>query len=227
MTAILRWDLLERTWARLRMRAICSLEHSISPQDVKYQFTGAVSYDLPVGKGRAMDLNGVGDAVLGGWTGNLIAYFSTGVPIASPTVGAGIAYFNQRPDSHAIRQAARRTTPPRGSTTTASRYHRVLLWPAAHLHISTTCVRWERRISTFRFTSTLLSARRRIFGFEIASYNIANRAQLGMPNVPSLTNVYQQLAANPTPSPASDEFGLITATVNSPRQFQFGGRFTF
>ena len=75
-----------------------NLEHSISPQDVKYQFTGEVSYDLPVGKGRAMNLNGVGDAVLGGWTANLIAYLSTGVPIASPVVGAGIAYFNQRPE---------------------------------------------------------------------------------------------------------------------------------
>ena len=27
------------------------LEHSVSPQDVKYQFTGTAFYDLPVGKG--------------------------------------------------------------------------------------------------------------------------------------------------------------------------------
>ena len=44
------------------------------------------------------NLNGVGDAILGGWTGNLIAYLSTGIPIATPVVGAPIAYFNQRPD---------------------------------------------------------------------------------------------------------------------------------
>ena len=30
-------------------------EHSVSPQDVKYQFTGQASYDLPVGKGQAVN----------------------------------------------------------------------------------------------------------------------------------------------------------------------------
>jgi hypothetical protein len=56
--------------------------------------------------------------------------------------------------------------------------------------------------------------------FEISSYNIANRAQLGMPSVPSITAVQTQLDVAAT-------FGQITATVNSPRQFQFGSRFTF
>jgi hypothetical protein len=55
---------------------------------------------------------------------------------------------------------------------------------------------------------------------EISSYNIANRAQLGMPNVPSITAVQSD------PSQAAI-FGQITSTVNSPRQFQFGSRFTF
>jgi hypothetical protein len=64
--------------------------------------------------------------------------------------------------------------------------------------------------------------------FEVSGYNIGNRAQLGMPKVPSLTNVDQQLAANPTPAPVPPtNFGLITATVNTPRQFQFAARFTF
>jgi hypothetical protein len=49
--------------------------------------------------------------------------------------------------------------------------------------------------------------------FEISSYNIANKAQLGMPGVPNLS-----VPAN---------FGLIQTTVNNPRQFQFGSRFTF
>src|SRR6202035_6140789 len=43
-------------WRNLRY------EHSVSPQDVKYQFTAQASYDLPVGKGRALNLNGVSDA---------------------------------------------------------------------------------------------------------------------------------------------------------------------
>jgi hypothetical protein len=56
--------------------------------------------------------------------------------------------------------------------------------------------------------------------FEIASYNIANRAQLGMPGTPSITSVQ----TNPAQAAV---FGLITSTVNSPRQFQFASRFTF
>ena len=55
---------------------------------------------------------------------------------------------------------------------------------------------------------------------EISSYNIGNYAQLGMPAVPDMTAVLTD------PSQAAN-FGQITATVNSPRQFQFGARFTF
>ena len=56
--------------------------------------------------------------------------------------------------------------------------------------------------------------------FDISSYNVANRAQLGQPGVPSITAVETQ------PSVAA-AFGQIMSTVNSPRQFQFGSRFTF
>ena len=79
-------------------------EHSVSPQDVKYQFTGEASYDLPVGKGRAVNLGRVSDAALGGWTVNAIGYLSTGVPIASPSSGVGQSYFNAacRPDVRSL-----------------------------------------------------------------------------------------------------------------------------
>src|SRR5215469_17260615 len=73
-------------------------DHSISPQDVKYSFTGQVSYDLPVGNGRAVDLHGVSNAILGGWTINGILYLSTGIPINAPSSGTSPSYFNQRAD---------------------------------------------------------------------------------------------------------------------------------
>jgi hypothetical protein len=56
--------------------------------------------------------------------------------------------------------------------------------------------------------------------FDASSYNVTNRPQLGMPGVPSITSVETQ------PAEAA-LFGQITSTVNSPRQFQFGARFTF
>lgn len=56
--------------------------------------------------------------------------------------------------------------------------------------------------------------------FEISSYDLGNRAQIGMPGVPNMTAV----TTNPSQAAA---FGQVTATVNSPGQFQFGSRFTF
>jgi hypothetical protein len=50
---------------------------------------------------------------------------------------------------------------------------------------------------------------------DLTSYNVANKAQLGAP------------AVNPYYSSSSTPFGEITSTVNSPRQFQGGARFTF
>src|SRR5262249_25153685 len=73
-------------------------ERSISPQDVKYQLTAQASYDLPIGKGMPVDLNGVANDLLGGWTLNGILYLSNGVPIASPSSGASPSFFAQRDD---------------------------------------------------------------------------------------------------------------------------------
>jgi hypothetical protein len=53
--------------------------------------------------------------------------------------------------------------------------------------------------------------------FDISSYNVTNKPQFGYPNVPSVTDTQQQ----------GLQFGLITNTVNTPRQFQFGARFNF
>ena len=53
---------------------------------------------------------------------------------------------------------------------------------------------------------------------DFSSYNIANRAQFGMPYFTDLTS---------TGSGQGNPFGEITTTVNTPRQFQFGARFTF
>jgi hypothetical protein len=56
--------------------------------------------------------------------------------------------------------------------------------------------------------------------FDVSCYNLANRKQFGMPNVPAMTDVATQ-------SGVAESFGQITNTVNTPRQFQFGFRFVF
>ncbi len=203
-------------------------EHSVSPQDVKYQFTGQVSYDLPVGKGRAINLNGISNAALGGWTVNAIAYLSTGVPIASPTSGVSPSYFNQRADQ-----------------TCSTAPHTVTVWlsytcftnpasafvpgnaPAYLDHIRTRGAR-DLDLSIYK---TFKIGEAKALRFDVSSYNITNTPQYGYPTVASNADVYnaiQQAIASGLPIPSNPaNFGTITNTINTPRQFQFGARFTF
>ncbi|HXW90957.1 MAG TPA: hypothetical protein VEK33_10470, partial [Terriglobales bacterium] len=51
-----------------------------------------------------------------------------------------------------------------------------------------------------------------------SAFNVTNYVQLGYPNI----------FWNPTPTAANmSGFGQITSDLNTPRQFQFAGRFTF
>jgi hypothetical protein len=197
-----------------------NLEHSVSPQDVKYQFTWQASYDLPMGKGRALNLNGLGNAILGGWTANGVFYLSSGVPIASPTSGVAPSYFNQRADVTC--------DPSKGAPHTAATWFKSNCFalptspfvpgnaPAYLDHVRTM---GANDVDLSLFKSFKLGEERNL-RFEVSSFNIANKAQLGMPGVPSIT------AVQTSPAQAA-AFGQITSNVNSPRQFQFGSRFTF
>jgi hypothetical protein len=195
-------------------------EHSVSPQDVKYQFTGEASYDLPFGKDRIVPLHGAANFIAGGWTLNGIFYWSTGVPIASPVVGAPTSYFNQRPDLSCNPSIRAPHTPAHWFnyqcfTFPSSQF--VAGSAPAYLDMVRTMGAKNLDLSiykNFKFTERLN------LRIEVSSYNIANRAQLGMPNVPDITSTNSQ-------PDVANLFGQITSTVNSPRQFQFGSRFTF
>jgi hypothetical protein len=64
---------------------------------------------------------------------------------------------------------------------------------------------------TINFTET------KALRFDVSGYNMSNFAQYGYPTVNSVVGVQQQ----------GLPFGLIENTVNTPRQFQFGARFSF
>jgi hypothetical protein len=199
-------------------------EHAISPQDLKYSFTGQVSYDLPIGKGQAVNLHGVANAIAGGWTTNAILYLSTGVPIHSPGSGNPLTPFNQRSDMIC--------DPSKGAP------HQVNDWfnidcfvqpgsenggnpnpyapgtaPAYLDHVRT---RGARNLDlsiykSFKFTET------KSLRFDISGYNMTNYAQYGYPSVNSVVGVASE----------GQSFGVISNNVNTPRQFQFGARFIF
>lgn len=195
-------------------------EHSVSPQDVKYQFAGEVSYDLPFGKDRAVPLHGVGDVIAGGWTTNAIVYLSDGIPVASPVVGAPISYFNQRPDLTC--------DPSKGAPHTVSTWFTPDCFsipsspfvpgsaPAYLDHVRT----MGARDLDFSLYKTFPMGEGRNLRLEVSSYNLTNTPQYGMPGVPSINAVQ-------TEPDVAAVFGQITSTVNQPRQFQFGARFAF
>ena len=201
-----------------------SLERSISPQDVKYQFTGQVSYDLPVGKGQHVNLNGVANAVLGGWTTNAILYLSSGVPIASPTSGVNPSYFNQRADLTC--------NPSSGAPHTADAWFNDTCFAipgtesggAENPFVAGTAPAYLDNVRTkgardldLSIYKTFPLGENRALRFDVSAYNVTNTPQFGYPSVPDITTATQQ----------SVPFGQITNTVNTPRQFQFGARFNF
>lgn len=197
-------------------------EHSISPQDVKYQFTGQVSYDLPVGKGQRVNLSGVSNAVLGGWTTNAILYLSTGVPIPSPSSGIAPGYFNQRADMTC--------NPAAGIQRTVNNWVNNACFAVpgtenggagnpfipgdAPAYLDGVRTRGARELDLSLY-KTFAIGEHKDLRFDISSYNVANWAQYGMPGMQDLT------------SSGGQPFSQITNNVNTPRQFQFGARFSF
>ncbi|HVZ84763.1 MAG TPA: carboxypeptidase regulatory-like domain-containing protein [Terracidiphilus sp.] len=193
------------------------LEHSLSSQDIKYQFNVSASYDLPVGRGRAVNLNGLSNAVLGNWTVNAIAYLSTGVPINSPT-GTGDPYFNQRVDMTC--------DPGKGAPHTADQWFNYSCFadPASNFVPGSApallgSVRTDGAHDLdMSFYKSFPIGKEHSLRFEASVYNLTNTVQYGYPNV----------FWNPDPTPDNMAgFGQVFSSSNTPRQFQFGSRFTF
>jgi hypothetical protein len=194
-----------------------NLEHSVSPQDVKYQFTAQASYDLPIGTGRGVNLHGVANAILGDWTTDAIFYLSTGIPINSPTVGSAPTtyYLNQRTNLIC--------DPSKGAPHTAAQWFTSACFaPPSLPYVAGNAPAYLDHVRTmgaddldFTLSKNFKLGGERNIRIDLTSYNVANKAQLGAP------------AVNPYYSSSSTPFGEITSTVNSPRQFQGGARFTF
>ena len=198
-------------------------EHSISPQDVKYVFTQQISYDLPVGKGQRVNLDGIANAIAGGWTVNAILYLSTGIPIESPISGNPNAlFFNQRADMVCDPSKGAPHTPTQWFTPDCFAEPASVLTPGtAPAFLDHVRTRGARNLDLSIYKSFPLGESRSL-RFDISAYNVTNTAQFGYPSIPSVADATPVSAGGP-----GLPFGQITNTVNTPRQFQFGARFTF
>lgn len=77
-----------------------SAETSVSGVDTPHRLAFAVSYELPIGRGKAVgrDMHRALDAVVGGWQVNTFVTFQSGNPVGVHMAEARLADGNQRPN---------------------------------------------------------------------------------------------------------------------------------
>ncbi len=194
------------------------MNRGLSTQDVARWFSWQTSYDLPIGRGRAINVSGWADEAVGGWTLNTILSLSTGVPIASPG-GTGDPYFNQRPNLSC--------NPAQNAPRTASDWFnwQCFSQPASPYYAGTAPATLPIRtdgtsnldVSIFKNFSV---GEGKKLQFQLAAYNVTNSVQMGYPNV------FWNQNAGTSPGVMAG-FGQITYAANTPRQLQFGFKFTY
>ena len=78
-------------------------EYAFSNIDSPFRWSTSVSYELPVGKGKALLGNGrMAGNILGGWVINSVSIFQTGFPLQisqSTNFNSGFGYGSQRPNA--------------------------------------------------------------------------------------------------------------------------------
>lgn len=198
------------------------LERALSTQDIPFYFSWELSYDLPFGAGRIVDLHGWKNQAFGGWEISTVTEFSDGQPIATPN-GTLDSWFNQRPNivgncgtgapkninewfnyacmSEPTNQFVAGTAGAILPGIRADGTHNLDLSIAKH----------------FKFTE------HKDLEVRAAAYNFTNSVQFGYPNVFwSPENFGEQPNAGD-----QDGFGQITNQANNPRSMSFEARFTF
>lgn len=193
-----------------------NLDRSIDPQDVSQYFSLTTFYDLPIGKGRAVNIGShLLDVLAGGWTVNGVFTLSTGTPIlVSGSFPNQSQFFSQRPDLVC--------DPAQGAARNAAQWFKPDCFAApASPYVAGTAPRTLPDLRSDGIHNLDLSlfknfpiTERKNVQFRAEFFNFTNSVQLGKPNAGWNPN---NLAT----------FGEVTYAASTPRQVQFGVRFTF
>jgi Carboxypeptidase regulatory-like domain len=201
------------------------LERRISPFDHPQRIVMALTYDLPVGRGRAVNIHSRAlDAVVGGWHLNSVYIYQIGQPLnwdnGSTTSPGDYVFFGgpgSLPASLNNRQANTTTSgtalPAFDTTLFATNSANVFAYHIRTFSTTFPNVRqdgineWDPSILK-RFTFTEKSYLQLRFEF----FNVLNHPNFAAPASLSAT---------------SAAFGAITAVANRPRTIQIGARFVF
>jgi outer membrane receptor protein involved in Fe transport len=199
--------------------------YSQSSFDARQRLVVSYLYPLPIGHGQALlsNLNGVANAVIGGWGVNGITTFQRGFPLgisSSPNNLSNFAFQgNQRPD-----------VVPSCTKTTSGDMMKRIGGAGASTYLNTACfvapavfkfgnesrtdnalrgpgvANWD--ISLFKQIHIHENA---LVDFRVEAFNVFNRVQF----------------SNPDLTRGSSTFGVISTQANNPRALQLSGRFSF
>ncbi|MEI9811519.1 MAG: carboxypeptidase-like regulatory domain-containing protein [Acidobacteriota bacterium] len=190
-------------------------EFGLSTQDVPNRFTTAVTYELPVGRGKALlKRGGVLDWIVGGWSANLVSIYQSGYPLAITQTNnnANIGATGQRPNATGIS--------PQTSGSIAQRIDGWLNPNAFTLASAFTFGNVSRfinvrgpRLSNFDASlfKTFTFKERIRAQFRAEALNLTNTPYFGQPNTNRTDN----------------QFGKVTTQINYARLFHLGVRVTF
>jgi len=190
------------------------LEKRISPFDHPDRFVMGFSYELPIGKGRALDLGPWSNFAIGGWGINGIYSYQVGGPIVwtnGSTTSPGDYVYTGGPGELKVNARETNTTafnPALFVTNSAQTF-------AYHVRTFSTTFPNIRADGINQLDASMLKRfnfnEKTYFQLRAEAFNLMNQAAFSAPNV-TATNA---------------SFGLITAQANRSRQLQFGLRFVF
>ena len=199
------------------------LEKSLSNNDQTHTARMAFSYELPVGKNKALSVNGLADKILGGWTVAGLINYESGTPMNVTTtlnlIGTGNRVFITSHDNW--RQPLDHKFDPNSTDRWLNR-------SAFNQGISTETLnsvfgnapRNNPKLRTPPILNENVSAGKIVeitekvrFTLRLEAFNVLNRVRWGGPNngINSAANV----------------FGQVTSQANSPRSMQVSARLNF
>lgn len=201
-------------------------EYARSSHDVRHRFVTSALWDVPVGKGRKVDVkNGFLNAVVGGWQLGSIITMQTGFPITM-TVGGDPSNTGgqfDRPNSTGANAEISNPTPSQWFNWQA--FTRPVDGTFGNVGRNTLnspgIFGWD--FSTLKnFTMPFSEKHNLQFRFE--AFNFPNHPNWGNPNTNLASATFQGSSLTPS---AQGAFGTITGTRTNMRQLQFALKYSF
>ena len=205
-----------------------SCERALSSFDVRSRFVTSVLYDLPVGKGKALNIqNSVLNGIVGGWQTGGIVTAQTGLPATLSIGGVDNASTSDggydRPNSTGISPYLDNATPSRWLNPAAF----VEAPPGQFGNVGRNTITTP---GIFAFDAEIHKQFRmpykegHVLQFRLEAFNVLNHPSWGAPSL----NILSGTAFPGQPATAAHQgYGVISGTAIGMRQIQLGLKYTF